>query len=70
MSSCGIWKDRKFCEPTSIYASFMQKTCPASCGLCEGYFVVCSVLLGRGLRVIFSSDIKPIIGAITDADSK
>lgn len=35
MSSCGIWKDRKFCEPTSIYASFMQKTCPASCGLCE-----------------------------------
>ena len=45
-ASCGYWKDMKFCEPSQGFAVFMEKTCPASCGLCKGCLIFPLFALG------------------------
>lgn len=39
-ASCDYWKKLQFCKEEQGYYEFMKKTCPASCGICQGVFLI------------------------------
>lgn len=37
-AGCGYWRKLGYCSPDKGYYEFMETTCPATCGLCQGLF--------------------------------